>query len=529
MKFNLRFLFKISFLTFITFPAVLFADTIVSFTDLYFHSDMEKKEFLKINDGSEPDYFALFLSANKEITQDDGNQYKERINSILIPFQKKSFKKLKEKKKISKVYNRVQDQLMDKYIEEALYSDLFSKGEYQCVTSSMLFTRVFEQLNIPYEIEVEPGHVYLIAYPQTSKIIVQTTNPKKGVFIYDNAFKNNFIEYMRKNKLISKDEYENKSVDDLFTEYYLKTEVADLKELASIQYTNLAIQKLRDSKITESFHSMLKAYYLNPDNKNRFLFALTLGMQMDKMGASDEQYVNYYVMLYKLTKNNLNKDLMVAVFNLITDKQLNTKNNIDRYNKSYNFIIQNIIDSALINEISFIYNNELGIRYLNESRPDKAYPYVMKAFSFQPENSRVQNLLVTLINQQSSASDLNTKSYSDLCDSTFELYNTFQSLRQNSIFVNLLYRMELRLAGFYYFTGSATKGLECKTRFENLVNNANIELTYNTKIAVERNYTSISVYYFKHNNIGKAKAAIKQALRYYPDSYVLQERYKAFY
>jgi len=160
MKFNLRFLFKISFLTFITFPAVLFADTIVSFTDLYFHSDMEKKEFLKINDGSEPDYFALFLSANKEITQDDGNQYKERINSILIPFQKKSFKKLKEKKKISKVYNRVQDQLMDKYIEEALYSDLFSKGEYQCVTSSMLFTRVFEQLNIPYEIEVEPGHVY---------------------------------------------------------------------------------------------------------------------------------------------------------------------------------------------------------------------------------------------------------------------------------------------------------------------------------------------------------------------------------
>jgi len=529
MKFILRFLFKISFLTFITFPAVLFADTIVSFTDLHFHSDMEKEEFLKINDGSEPDYFALFLSANKEITKDDCNQYKERINSILIPFQKKSFKKLKEKKKISKVYDRVQDQLMDKYIEEALYSDLFSKGEYQCVTSSMLFTRVFEQLNIPYEIEVEPRHVYLIAYPQTSKIIVQTTNPKKGVFIYESGFKNNFIEYMRKNKLISKDEYENKSVDDLFTEYYLKTEVADLKVLASIQYSNIAIQKLRDSKITESFHNMLKAYYLNPDNKSRFLFALTLGMQMDKMGASDEQYTNYYVMLYKLTKNNLNKDLMVAVFNLITDKQLNTKNNIDQYNKSYNFITQNITDSALINEISFIYNKELGIRYLNESRPEKAYPYVMKAFSFQPENSRVQNLLVRLLIQRGGTSNLNTKEFLAFCDSTFELYNNFKPLQQNSIFTNLLYRMELQLAGFYYYTGNAAKGLEYKTRFENLVNNTNIDLTYETKLTIERDYSSISVYYFKHNNVGKAKAVIKQALKYYPDSYILQKRYKALF
>jgi len=338
MKFIPGFLFKISFLLFITFPSLLFADTIVSFADLHFHSDMEKEEFSKINEGSEPDYFALFLSADKKVTKDDCNRYKERINSILIPFQKKSFGKLKEKKKITKVYRQVQEQMMDKYIEKALFNDMFVKGEYQCVTSSMLFTHVFNELDIPYEIEFEPGHVYLIAFPNSSKVIVQTTNPNQGVFVYDNGFKNNFIEYMRRNKLISKDEYENKSVDELFTEYYLKTEVADLKQLASIQYSNLAIQKLQESKISESFYNMLKAYYLKPDNKNQFMMALTLGMQMDKMGALDEDYVNYFVMLYKLTKNNINKDLIVSIFNMITDKQLNTKGDIDLYNNSYKLI-----------------------------------------------------------------------------------------------------------------------------------------------------------------------------------------------
>jgi len=151
----------------------------------------------------------------------------------------------------------------------------------------------------------------------------------------------------------------------------------------------------------------------------------------------------------------------------------------------------------------------------------------MKAFELQPGNSRIQILLVNLIEQQSSASNINTKSFTALYDSTLKLYNSFPPLQRNSKIVNLLYKMELKLAGFYYYTGNATKGIRYKTEFENLADQTNIELTYNTKMMVEQNYSSISVFYFKHNNVSKAKAAIKQALKYYPDSFILQERYKA--
>jgi len=262
-------------------PFSLFADSIVSFTDLHFHSDFERAEITKFENNAQPDYFALFLVADKKITPVDYYQFKDRIATIITLFQKKSFERLKEKKKVSKVYNQVQEQLMDKYVETAVFSNLFQKGEYQCVTSSMLFTYVFNQLSIPYEINFEPGHVFLIAYPASAKVMVQTTNPNKGVFVYDNGFKSNFIQYLRKNKLISKDEYENKSIDDLFTEYYLKTEVASLKELAAMQYSNLAIQNLQKNEILESFQYMLKAYYFDANTRNRFLLAFTLGLTME--------------------------------------------------------------------------------------------------------------------------------------------------------------------------------------------------------------------------------------------------------
>ncbi len=521
------FFIKTSFLLLFVFPLLAHADSIVSYADLYFHSDLEKEEFLKLDEDNNPDWFALFLSADKSITREESNRYKEKINSILVSFQKKSFEKLKAKKKIKKVYDQIQDKLMDKYVETALFADLFKKGEYQCATSSMLFTRVFDKLDIPYEIEFEPGHVYLIAYPETERIMVQTTNPNKGVFVYDNGFKTNFIEYMRKNKLISKDEYENKSIDDLFTEYYLKTESGDLKQLAAVQYSNMAVLKLRDSKITESFQNMLKAYYLNPDNKNKFLLTLTLGMNMDKTGASDPKYAGYFVMIYKLTKNNLNKDLMLSIFSMITEKQYKAKGNLDLYNKSYQLITENITDSTLLNEISFSYNSELGVDYLTQSQPEKAREYIIKAFTLQPANTRAQSWLIELFEQQANTLNQNTALFEALNDSILDFYNRYEILKNNSRLVNLMYKMDLNLAGYHYYRGNIQKGELYKKKFEDLADHSGIDLTFKAKSLVERNYSSISVYYFKRNNIRKAKAVIKKALQYCPDSFVLKERYKA--
>ena len=234
-------------------------------------------------------------------------------------------------------------------------------------------------------------------------------------------------------------------------------------------------------------------------------------------------------MLYKLTESNLNKDLFLSIFDMMTDKQLNTKGAVDLYNKSYHLFKQNISDSTLINEISFNYNWALAIKYLGQTNPDKAYPFVLEALRLQPENTKTQTLLLELLGQKADAISQNANQFSTLHDSIMALYNNYPTLQINNLFVNLIYRMELALTGHYFYTGNSAKGLRYKKKFEDFINQSGIKPSYNTKHLVEKNYSSISVYYFKHNSLSKAKGAITTALKYYPDSFNLQERLKSFY
>ncbi|NOY50047.1 MAG: hypothetical protein GXO88_05745, partial [Chlorobi bacterium] len=316
----------------------IYADSIVSFADLQFHSDFEKEAFYKLENTSKPDYFALYLAVDENVTKGDYQTYKAALDVLTAPYKNSSYKKLKDKKKVAKVYKGVHSAILDKYNEKAYFASMFSNGEYQCVTSSMLYSLVFEELDIPYEIEFLPNHVYLKAYPNTSDILVETTNPNKGVFIYDHNFKKNFIEYLRSNKLISKDEYANKSIDDLFIEYYLKTEKADKKQLVAAQYTNLGLEQLSDNQISKSLNNMLKAYYLNPDTRNKYLLMITLGIQIDKTSASNKKYASYFAMFCQLTSADINKDLFANIFIMMTNRQLIMEGNLEMYEDSYKLL-----------------------------------------------------------------------------------------------------------------------------------------------------------------------------------------------
>ena len=528
MKNNFYALFLFAGLIFqVIFSSVVKADTIVSFSDLQFHSKFEKEAFIQLEKSDNPEYFRLFLAADESVTEDDYQKYSKRIDNLLLPFHKKSFNKLKEKKKIKKLFDYFQEQMMDKYDENALFSDLFKNGEYQCVTSSMLFAHIFDILHIPYEIDFVPTHVYLTAFPETSKIIVQTTQPEKGIITYDKIFKRNFVDYLRRNKLISKDEYEHQNTDELFTRFYLKSDTADLRQLASMQYLNLGLSYLKEQEITKSFENILKADYLNPDEKNNFLLALTLGMRMDNMDPADSLFTRYYVILYKLTKSNINRKLMTSVFDLITEKQLTKNGNVNGYKRTYRYLKQNIPDSTLMSQISFLYYYNLGNWYYNRHKPFEAKPRLLKAFVLQPEDQQIQSLLTGAIALQMDAKKDNVKDLTGLYDSTMILFENYPVLQKNPEFVNLLYHVELSLTAYYYYLENIKEGMHYKNEFEDLQNKTGIEV--NTKVLqiLERTYSSMAVYYYKRNMISKAKTVLEQALKYYPQSYNLKKRLEA--
>jgi hypothetical protein len=126
----------------------IYAYSIASFADLQFHSDFEKEAFYKLENTSKPDHLALYLAVDENVTNGDYHTYKVPLDVLTLPFKNSSYKKLKDKKKITNVYKAVHSAILDKYNEKAYFTSMFSNGEYQCVTSSMLYSLVFEDINI---------------------------------------------------------------------------------------------------------------------------------------------------------------------------------------------------------------------------------------------------------------------------------------------------------------------------------------------------------------------------------------------
>ncbi|MDZ7741151.1 MAG: hypothetical protein U5Q03_05210 [Bacteroidota bacterium] len=67
------------------------------------------------------------------------------------------------------------------------------------------YALAFEEFMIPCEIKVSRDHAFLVAYPESYAVVVETTNPVKGISgVIDQRKKQKFLENLVNLKLISK-------------------------------------------------------------------------------------------------------------------------------------------------------------------------------------------------------------------------------------------------------------------------------------------------------------------------------------
>ncbi len=123
------------------------------------------------------DFIATLSAIDSSVTSTEVDKYKSQIENFIRTLPPHEEKSKREKKRIEKIYNLTHDRFFEKYEELAYFPQIFNNGIYNCVTATALYTHIFSKLDIPFAIKDEPGHVYLIAYPETHKIILETTAP----------------------------------------------------------------------------------------------------------------------------------------------------------------------------------------------------------------------------------------------------------------------------------------------------------------------------------------------------------------
>lgn len=496
-------------------------DSLVTFKDIKFKNDAEKLVFEKTKGNEVNDIIsALLISYNAENVY----QPKEAIEKIdnCVAKLKKEIGEKNEVKKIKFIYDFVHKIFFTNYKLENSFSDIFSKGEYNCLSGTALYGIILTKLNIPFNVIEAPNHVYLIAYPQSHKILMESTAPQNGYFKFNDNFINQYVKSLYNSKLISKSEFETTPTDKLFEKYYFNASYYNLKDMISLQYSNYAVYYAEEKQYTDATNEIKKAYYFNPSERNKNTLKFLLAYQLQNKDYENESLVNDLALLCRF--NNFNKqdvtdENIKHEFARLTESQLINTSNFSMYENSFNKITQEIKDTSLLNELTFGYHYELSrLGYLNLRDSIFEIPHLIGAYNANPKNSNLQTLILSYFEQLVKGS-YDAKKVMKVINQ-FNNYFTFTKNHPNFNTVKANCVLELAYQNFY--VNDIKTGENYISEFETLMKNN--QETYPNDAYIEKAYSQQAMIYYKKGNSGKARLLLKKGLEYAPGNFGLTVR-----
>ncbi|MBN1133080.1 MAG: hypothetical protein JXA39_08420 [Bacteroidales bacterium] len=486
------------------------SDSLVRFSDLKFHSEFEKEalsNFVK----NRVDTFNFFLAIDEDMSGCEAEKIKGSYQGIFDDLEGKKIVNKKINRKIKLAYASVHSRFMKRYNENEYFPVIFQKGTYNCVSASMLFTMIFDRLDIPYKVMASSDHVYLVANPGSNSVVIETTNPGFEKAIFTGEFKQQYVSYLRNSKLISENELRNKSVEEIFEENFKEVREAEFINLPGIQYYNKALIKLQDNNVEDALELSQKAYFFFPENQVKTLLYTALLYHLEKCSFEKVSDIDYLAQLARF--ENTQVDAVVAIFSNIIVHHLQYTDREAFCDSLYHRLISQITDKKAIEEIGFNYNMQMSYRY---QFSDKVEKYVKRALDIKGNYHDANIILGNYLNRK-----LNTLTdpyvLLDTLDRYDEIYNYEMITPMLTERRSMAY---LDIAREMFRQKKMTSGDEYLKKFEAVclapvTNQLLVDM-------IERIYRVVALYYFSGGNKSKAQSYVNRGLKFVPGSDLLK-------
>lgn len=497
-------------------------DSLVKFSDLSFRTGFEKQTFIKYqNSAASADIIDLFLNSYTNTEGYNSAKAHEQINECITVL-KKETNGLSEEKAIKEIYKYVHKRFFKVYNLQNSFSDVFERGEYNCVSGSSMYAIIFQLLGIPYQIIELPEHVFLIAYPQTHKIFIETTIPVNGYFTFNATYVQKYINYMKDSKMISQEEYAANSANDLFNKYYFLQKGLTIHELAGIQYSNYAVYYSEKSDYEKASLEMKKAYYLAPNERHKYMLVNVLKATVNNEDYKDGKNIDNLTILCRFNKINdkeVTNSNIKNEFERVMHTQLISQSDNGLFERSYNSIKSSISDTVLQKEIAFLYHYELArLGYNNFKDKDYQTEHLSKAYAANKKDMDLQQLIMASLVRQV---EINS-SVPNIMKLLKEYDEKFDFLTEHAAFNSVKGNCLLELAYQHLMMNEIAKGEKYISEFENLCSKDK-DIKASDRF-VERAYSTAATYYFKKGNKTKTKQLLKKGIEYAPENFGLKIR-----
>lgn len=227
-------------------------------------------------------YLHSFLSVD-----DQSLTARSSFDSFLKKLEKKKSSIKKEKDFVRFIFSKTHQEYLKEYKPYASFKEVFDKGDYNCLTGTILYALILNHFDIQYEVIETNYHIFITVETRQGKVLLEATDPLEGFVDNATGIERRITTY-KQNTLTA--------VPSNLTPYQFSFDLynaVSMEELQGLLYYNKAVDSFNHQQIEKSIQFLEKAHELYSSSRiyefSRIL--LTAVHQSDWKPEMKEKYL----------------------------------------------------------------------------------------------------------------------------------------------------------------------------------------------------------------------------------------------
>jgi hypothetical protein len=367
-------------------------------------SPFEEAALNPSGEASERTYLAQLLAIRPNASDDQLAQASKALSNLYAQIDATRPQDKPLAKQVRTIFELVHRDFLTKYEDKATFDQTIASGLYNCVSASALYALVFEHYRIPYAIKRKPTHVYVVADPAGSNILVEGTDPQGGYLLPDARFKKAYVDYLTDHKLVSQAEVTRLGTEEVFKQNFQADKTITLPQLVSLQYYNKGVLALTEDDAGQAYQALQKAEKLFPTVEGKYLLQESLRQRLRGISYAKMEEVELLADFYASQPADKYHEEALNDFRVLTQKFLLDKGDTATYRAVYGSFLRSVADSSTRSTISYVYYMQRGRMKMLQQNNLGAFPLLMRAYRYNSASPELQGLVNALVREENSHS-----------------------------------------------------------------------------------------------------------------------------
>ncbi len=427
------------------------------------------------------------------------------------------------KKKLDKQLELIRMTLDQKFfkvfVQESSFEQLFREGAYSAKTYVALWSVVLNHFAIPHQIVLESRDLFLLVgeMPQQEEVrfpsrLVEQLPPTEHLHEYAYA--------MRELGLVSKEEFSQKSSEEIFKEHYqYDRRLLSRFELAGLMYYEQAEQEYLDKKYRHVLSTLDKArnLYMTPRYQTLRSAAL-MQVANDTVVVQAEELAPLFE-FYRRNPIPEIKTEVVKRFLFLSKELLEKEDTPDKQLRLYErFVHLADQDRDLLDQLEEIHYLQMAKFFAQSYQTLGVVNYMDSLYLKRPKDKAIQNILAVLLVRSLG----NDRDFENGL-SVLKVYRKkYPFLGNMPLFKDLELFYQAEQARFHFSKDQINLARNALLQFETSL--VRLGQTPRVNIWLTTVYTSAADYYVRRGEDEEARRMIHRGLSLYPNSAYFKHR-----